>query len=60
MVHNHDSKNDNIFRGILPFFDNNEAHKEFFDMGRPYNEVSESEKRYPIVEPTPFVLDLQH
>ena len=60
VLHNFDPKNNNIYRGIAPFFDNNEAHKEFFDMGRRYEDVSDSEKKYPIVEPTPFLPETEY
>ena len=56
--HNHDKRNPNIFRGLTPFIDNNEAHKEFFDMGR--KSFSKSEQKYPIVEKTPFLPNPEH
>ena len=33
--------NSNIYRGWFPFEDNDVSHKEFFDMGAPYDEISE-------------------
>ena len=32
---NHNSENSNIYRGLHPFVDNDESHKELFDMGMP-------------------------
>ena len=34
----------NVYRGWFPFFDNDVSHKEFFDMGCPYEEMSEAHK----------------
>ena len=31
----------NVWRGWFPFLDNDISHKEFFDMGAPWHEVSE-------------------
>ncbi|VVU95535.1 2OG-Fe(II) oxygenase superfamily [seawater metagenome] len=50
----HNSSNSNIYRGMAPFLDNDESHKEIFDMGLPLSEISESEKKYPLYEDTPF------
>ena len=47
-------KNENVYRGWFPFFDNDVSHKEFFDMGCPLKEMSEEQKQYPLVEETPF------
>ena len=54
---NHNPENKNIYRGLAPFVDNDESHKELFDMGVPYNSVSEEEKQYPLHEETPFPSD---
>ena len=47
-------KNENVYRGWFPFLDNDISHKEFFDMGQPYKDVSDDQKLYPLVEATPF------
>ena len=44
----------NVWRGWFPFLDNDISHKEFFDMGAPWHEVTEHQKQFPIVEETPF------
>ena len=44
----------NIYRGIVPFIDNDPSHKEFYEVGLDYDQVSKSEKKYPLQEPTPF------
>lgn len=54
---NHNSQNSNIYRGLSPFIDNDESHKEIFDMGLPLTEISESERKYPLYEETPFPVD---
>ena len=51
----HNPGNRNIFRGMSPFVDNDQSHKELFDMGLPYELVSAHERRVaPLQEPTPF------
>jgi isopenicillin N synthase-like dioxygenase len=50
--HNRDNKN--RYRGLVPFLDNDPSHKELFDMGWPYHQTSDSQKKYPIIEETPF------
>jgi isopenicillin N synthase-like dioxygenase len=32
---NHNPANKNRYRGLAPFVDNDESHKELFDMGQP-------------------------
>ena len=44
----------NNFRGWFPFLDNDVSHKEFFDMGAPWHEVSDHQRQFPCVEETPF------
>jgi len=51
---NHNKNNTNIYRGLAPFVDNDESHKELFDMGIPLRLVSEEEKKYALYEETPF------
>ena len=50
----HNKENKNIYRGLAPFVDNDESHKELFDMGYPYELLSEEAKKYPLQEETPF------
>ena len=51
---NHNQENKNIFRGLSPFIDNDESHKELFDMGLPLKDISDKEKVNPLYEETPF------
>jgi isopenicillin N synthase-like dioxygenase len=51
---NHNPNNINIYRGLSPFIDNDESHKELFDMGLPNSNISEEEKKYLLYEETPF------
>ena len=50
----HNTENTNIYRGYIPFIDNDPSHKEMLDMGCDYDTVSEEEKRLPLVEETPM------
>lgn len=50
----HNAENSNTYRGFIPFIDNDASHKEMLDMGCDYATVSEEEKRFPLVEETPF------
>ncbi len=50
----HNPENKNIYRGLSPFIDNDESHKEFFDMGVPMDEISDEERNHPLYEETPF------
>lgn len=44
-------ENSNIYRGFFPFLPNDPSHKEFFDQGRPLNDIPESEvKKWPMYE----------
>ena len=54
MWKNHNPNNKNIYRGLSPFLDNDESHKELFDMGISLENISEEEKKYPLYEETPF------
>lgn len=54
MWKHHNSENKNIFRGLAPFVDNDESHKELFDMGVPYEQISVEERKNPLYEETPF------
>ena len=52
------STNKNIYRGFFPFLDNDISHKEFYDLGRPYDQQDPVEREtYPMYEPTPWVND---
>ena len=35
------ANNNNIYRGLTPFLDNDPSFKEMFDMGMDYNLISE-------------------
>ena len=48
----HNPENTNIYRGFIPFIDNDPSHKEMLDMGCDYDSVSEEEKKCPLVEET--------
>lgn len=37
----HNRSNKNVYRGLAPFMDNDPSHKELFDMGMPWDLVSE-------------------
>ena len=50
----HNPENKNIYRGLSPFIDNDESHKEFFDMGVSMDEISDEERKHPLYEETPF------
>ena len=50
-------ENINFYFGYIPLIDNDPSHKEFFDMGTDYSEVSEEEKRQCLMEETPFPTD---
>lgn len=39
---------------MQPFMDNDASHKELFDMGYPWAWTSEEQRKYPLVEETPF------
>ena len=43
-----------MYHGLFPFIDNDTSHKEFFDMGSPYEDASEEEKKQYLVEETPL------
>ena len=54
ILRNHIKENLNYFRGILPFVENDPAHKELYDMGEPLNKVSDASLKFPFYEETPF------
>ena len=39
------AENANTYRGFCPFIANDASHKEFFDMGSPYEEADEEERK---------------
>ena len=47
-------ENNNIYRGMAPFIDNDESHKEFFDMGISMNQIEKEERINILYEKTPF------
>ncbi|CDW72244.1 2og-fe oxygenase [Stylonychia lemnae] len=51
------SENKNIYRGLAPFIDNDPSHVEIFDMGLPYDQVTEEEKEYSLHEETPWPVE---
>ena len=48
------SENKNTYRGIAPFVPNDPSHKEFYEVGLNFSEVSEKESNFLIHEETPF------
>ena len=46
--------NKNMFHGLFPFIDNDVSHKEFFDMGSPYEDADREERKQYLVEQTPL------
>lgn len=46
--------NPNMYHGLTPFIDNDVSHKEFFDMGSPYEDADEEERKQYLVEDTPL------
>ena len=58
--HFNDGKTKNFYRGLTPFQPNDPAHKEMYDMGGTYSLVSEEEKKYPLLEHTPFPEDEEY
>ena len=49
-----DSRNKNFFRGLLPFVENDPAHKEIYDIGIPLEKVTDKSLKYSLYEDTPF------
>ena len=47
-------ENTNMFHGMFPFIENDPSHKEFFDMGSPYEEADAIERTKFLVEETPM------
>jgi len=48
------AENSNMMRGMFPLLDNDVSHKEFFDMGAPFEEADEMERTKYLVEQTPM------
>jgi isopenicillin N synthase-like dioxygenase len=46
--------NHNHYRGVYPFIENDPSHKEIYDIGCNYKEVSEEEKQFTLQEETPW------
>ena len=44
----------NTYRGFAPFLNNDVSHKEMFEIGLDYDQVSEEEKLCPLHEYTPW------
>ena len=49
-----------MYRGYIPFIDNDASHKEMLDMGCDYATVTEEEKKMPLVEETPFPIEPEY
>ena len=48
-------KNKNIYQGFFPLEQNDDAHKEFFQLGRSLDEISEWEREgCQLYEPVPW------
>ena len=47
-------KNQNYYRGLTPFVDNDPAHKEMFDIGCSLSLCSDEALPLPLYEDTPF------
>jgi isopenicillin N synthase-like dioxygenase len=46
--------NENRYRGLAPFIDNDPSHVEIYDMGLDFDKVSPEEQEYTIHEATPW------
>jgi len=57
LLKSHNPANSNIYRGLVPFLDNDASHKEFYDMGGDVDAMSENERKFPLYEKTPFPED---
>ena len=51
---NHCPDNSNYFRGLIPFVENDPAHKELYDMGGSLSLVSDEALKHAFYEQTPF------
>jgi isopenicillin N synthase-like dioxygenase len=51
---NHNPANENRYRGLAPFVDNDESHKELFDMGQPQRLLTKKARKISLYEETPF------
>ena len=58
--HNHNPENENFYRGMTPFVDNDPAHKEMYDMGGSLSLCSDEALKLPLYEETPFPPQAQH
>ena len=47
-------ENSNLYRGFAPFIDNDPSHKELYEMGLEWSQVSDEEKLCPLHEETPW------
>lgn len=46
--------NENRYRGLAPFIDNDPSHVEIYDMGMDFDKVTPEEQEYSIHEQTPW------
>lgn len=53
------SENKNSYRGLAPFIANDPSHKELYEIGLEWSQVSEEEKSYPLHEETPWPTDCE-
>lgn len=56
---NWNKDNENIYRGLAPFIDNDPSHVEIYDMGLDYDLVSEEEREYSLHERTPWPMETE-
>jgi isopenicillin N synthase-like dioxygenase len=47
-------ENKNMYRGYAPFIDNDVSHKELYEIGLDYAQVSEAERAFSLHEESPF------
>ena len=47
-------ENQNYYRGLAPFIENDPSHKELYEVGLDISKVSDEEKQYPLHEETPW------
>ena len=52
--HNFAPENENYYRGLTPFVDNDPAHKEMYDVGCSLKFCSDEALKLPLYEDTPF------
>ena len=53
-MRHHRAENKNYFRGLIPFVDNDPAHKELYDLGGSVALCSDEALKLPLYEDAPF------